>query len=472
VTEFLQAAWGVTLELAPWLLLGAVIAGVLHVALPPGFVKKAFVGRRGVLTAVALGVPLPLCSCGVIPTGLGLKKDGASDGAAVGFLISTPQTGVDSVLVSASFLGWPFAIFKLFAAGFTGLVGGWITDAVSTDGPRAQAPQACAAEAAPQRSLAAAWAHAVDVLRSIWKWLVFGILLSAFITTVLPPSWLASVGSQNPLLALGLALLISLPMYVCATASVPIAAALVAGGLPAGAALVFLMAGPATNLATLGAVYRALGRKALTVYLSTIVLGSVALAYAFDSFFPLSVSAPHHHVHEASWVAQIAAALMLGMLVWFASDDIRAWLSSRNVTAPGPVSLTVGVEGMTCQGCVRKLTRVLNEDARIEAATVELEPGLATVQGELDDAALAALVRQAGFTPHPTDGPTSLTVGVEGMTCQGCVRTMTRVLNEDARVEHATVELEPGSASVRGTLDPEALAELVRKAGFTPQTRA
>ncbi len=397
MTAFLEAAWAVTLALAPWLLLGAFIAGVVHVALPTGFIKRAFVGRRGVLTAVALGVPLPLCSCGVIPAGLGLKKDGASDGAAVGFMISTPQTGVDSVLVSASFLGWPFAIFKLLAAALTGLVGGWITDAV-TDDATSQA-ESQTAEAAPERTVAAAWNHGVEVLRSVWRWLVFGVLLSAFITTVVPQSWLAGAGASNPLVALGLALLISIPLYVCATASVPIAAALVAGGLPAGAALVFLMAGPATNLATLGAVYRALGRKALTVYLSTIVIGSVALAYAFDAFVPLSVDAPHQHAHEASLIAQTTAALLVGMMVWFASEDVRAWLSRRNA-ASTPASLTVSVDGMTCQGCVRKLTRVLNEDARVESATVELDPGSASVQGSLDADALAELVRKAGFSPQ------------------------------------------------------------------------
>ncbi len=399
MTAFLQSTWAITLELAPWLLLGAVLAGVLHVALPPGFVQRAFVGRRGVLTAVALGVPLPLCSCGVIPAGLGLKKDGASDGAAVGFLISTPQTGVDSVLVSASFLGWPFAIFKLLAAGLTGLIGGWITDAI-TDAPP---PPPVAAEGTPQakpRTVQAAWAHAIEVLRSIWKWLLFGVLLSAFITTVLPPSWLASLGGDNHLVALGMALLISIPLYVCATASVPIAAALVAGGLPAGAALVFLMAGPATNLATLGAVYRALGRKALSVYLGTIVIGSVVLAYAFDALFPLSITAPHQHVHEASILAQLTAALLVVMMLWFASQDVRAWLGRRTAAQPSSASVRVGVEGMTCQGCVRTLTRVLSEDERVRSVSVELAPGSATVEGSLDAEALAQLVRAAGFEPQ------------------------------------------------------------------------
>ncbi|MEM6292066.1 MAG: permease [Myxococcota bacterium] len=397
MNAFFGAAWDVTLVLAPWLLLGALIAGVLHIALPHGFVRRAFVGPRGVLTAVALGVPLPLCSCGVIPAGLGLKKDGASDGAAVGFLISTPQTGVDSVLVSANFLGWPFAVFKLAAAALTGIVGGLVTDAVAPEGAVSAPPPV--AEQAPARTLAAAWAHTLDVLRSIWRWLVFGILLSAFITTVVPPAWLASLGASNEFVSLGAALLISVPLYVCATASVPIAAALVAGGLPAGAALVFLMAGPATNLATLGAVYRTLGRRTVIVYLGTIVLGSVTLAYAFDAVFALDVATPMTHEHGASPLSWACAVAFVGLLTWFAIDDVRDWVARRGAAAAGPASLVIGVEGMSCQGCVRKLTRVLNEDERVESVTVELDPGAARVQGQLDVDALAAIVRDAGFTP-------------------------------------------------------------------------
>ena len=120
----IEAMWQVWLQLAPWLLLGAAAAGLLHVALPRDFTRRQFRGVPGVVKAVALGVPLPLCSCGVIPAGLGLKKDGASDGATVGFLISTPQTGVDSILVSASFLGWPFTIYKALSALAMGLFGG------------------------------------------------------------------------------------------------------------------------------------------------------------------------------------------------------------------------------------------------------------------------------------------------------------------------------------------------------------
>ena len=128
ISKFITGCWTTLCELSPWLLLGMLISGILHVVLPKSFVRRRFRGFGGVVKSVLLGVPLPLCSCGVIPAGIGLKNDGASDGAAVGFLISTPQTGIDSVLVSASFFGWPFAIFKMFAAAVTGILGGWLTE--------------------------------------------------------------------------------------------------------------------------------------------------------------------------------------------------------------------------------------------------------------------------------------------------------------------------------------------------------
>jgi uncharacterized membrane protein YraQ (UPF0718 family) len=218
----LDAMWNVWLQLSPWLLLGAAAAGLLHVFLPRDFAHKQFRGIPGVAKAVALGVPLPLCSCGVIPAGLGLKKDGASDGAAVGFLISTPQTGVDSLLVSASFLGWPFTIFKCMSALVMGLVGGVATEALETD---SQGGTELREATAPQ-STVGFFEHMVDVIRPIWRWIVFGVAASAAITVWIPPDAMAGWSDVNPALTGLAALLIAVPLYVCATASVPIAAAL------------------------------------------------------------------------------------------------------------------------------------------------------------------------------------------------------------------------------------------------------
>ena len=392
----LTAMWNVLLALAPSLLLGAVIAGALHVLLPPDLLSRQLRGRAGVLKAVALGVPLPLCSCGVLPTGLGLRRDGASDGATIGFLISTPQTGVDSVLVSASFLGWPFALFKVLSAAVTGVVGGWIADLSGPVEPTEEvSPASCAS--ASGRGLREGLEHGFDLLRMIWRWLVVGILLSAAIEVLVPNELFAQFGSLGPIGAALAALLVALPLYVCATASVPIAAALVAGGMPTGAALVFLMAGPATNAATVGALYRAIGGRLLTIYLSVIIVGSIGFALAFD--FLLGTNAAEHAVHEHSsaWWELGLAILLCGFIGWFAAEDLRRWARLRRETPSNSTTLEVAVAGMSCEGCVRNLETTLLASEKIEAAEVFLEPPHAVVHGTATLEEIHQLVNQSGY---------------------------------------------------------------------------
>ena len=405
LTKLVSASWDVVLALAPWVLLGAAVAGVLHAVLPKDFVRRHLGRGRGSVTkAVALGVPLPLCSCGVIPTGLGLRKDGASRGASVGFLISTPQTGVDSVLVSAAFLGWPFALFKVGAAAVTGVVGGWLTDrAPSTpEAPTEPLNEPIAHSEAGRSKLADAWEHGVDVLRTIWGWLLFGVLVSAILTVAVPASTYAALTGHGPLLAMLAMLLVSLPLYVCATASVPIAAALVAGGFPPGAALVFLMAGPATNLATIGAVYRSLGRRALGIYLSTIILGSLAAGFAFDFVLDTSaLSMPHAHNH-AGTLEVLAGVVLLGAFGWFGVEMIRERLP-RPASGSQDTTMSMTVEGMSCGGCARKLTRALLETEGVTAAEVDHETKLAVVHGAATTSALRDAVAGVGYTI--VDGP-------------------------------------------------------------------
>lgn len=391
-------AWNTILELAPWLLLGAAIAGVLHATLPPDFMRRQLRGGRGVLKAVALGVPLPLCSCGVIPVGLGLKKSGATSGPVVGFLISTPQTGVDSILVSASFLGWPFAILKVAAAFVTGILGGWIADSIDPAISETSSSEQCAS--ATTNRAAAGFEHAMTLIRSIWGWLVVGILCSAAITAYLPQEALAGMSGYGGLGAMLVTLAIATPLYVCAVASVPIAAALVASGLPAGAALVFLMAGPATNVATLGAVYRTLGRKTLAVYLTTVVVGSVVCGLLFEYVIDSSqLPAGATHQHQQWWNLS-AAVLLLGMLLWFAwQDGMRLLRRGKTAASIGAQpTLKIAVDGMTCSNCTAKLERELAADDRIASAIVTLRPGAVVVQGDVSADRVRELIKQAGFS--------------------------------------------------------------------------
>ncbi len=325
---FLILIWNIWLELSPWMLLGAFVAGLMHVLIPEGWIKRQLSGQMGILKAVVIGVPLPLCSCGVIPVGLGLRKNGASSGSTVGFLISTPQTGIDSILISASFLGWPFAILKVVTALVTGLVGGYITNLSAVQAEDVAVRQQDTSGS--RRGVMAMFQHAEQLIRSIWKWLLFGVVVSAAISHFLPEEYLAQYSAFQGVSALLLTLLISLPLYVCATASVPIAAALVASGFPPGAALVFLMAGPATNVATLGAVYRTLGGRSLAAYLGTIVLGSLLAGVLFNSLIDGTATLTASHSHHLPWWAALSGVLLAVLVLRLAVQDGIRWYRKRN----------------------------------------------------------------------------------------------------------------------------------------------
>ncbi|MCK6507460.1 permease, partial [Myxococcota bacterium] len=398
IGALLEKSWSVLLELSPWLLLGAVAGGLLHGLVPPGFVRRKLRGPGGVLRAVLLGVPLPLCSCGVIPAGLSLRRSGASTGASLGFLIATPQTGVDSVLVSAGFLGWPFALFKVAAALVTGLLGGGLAEVLAPD---AKGELGAEVEEAVDRSPKGMLLHAIDLVRMIWRWLAFGVLVSAALSLWLPPQAMQGLLAYGTAAAFVLVLAISVPLYVCATASVPIAAALVAGGLPTGAALVFLMAGPATNVATIGAVYRAFGGRALAIYLSTIVAGSALLGLLYERLLGglTAVHAHGAHDHAAPWAAA-AALLLLALFAWFLGEDLRSAWARWRVARAGPSKVEIAVDGMTCNGCAARLERVLSKQEGVESASVRFELGSAVVVGKVDLPALHEAIRGAGFEPR------------------------------------------------------------------------
>jgi hypothetical protein len=399
--HFLHELWSVVLALGPWMLLGAAIAGVLHVVLPADFARRRLRGPGGVVTAVAIGVPLPLCSCGVIPAALGLRKDGASRGAAIGFLVSTPQTGVDSILVSGTMLGWPFALWKVGSALVTGLVAGaWVE---ATDDGAGDEPAPEATSTPRPGGIRGALAHAVEIIRNIWREIVIGILVSAAIGAWVPPASLAAIAELPLVLVLLATLAIAVPLYVCATASVPIAAALVAGGFPPAAALVFLMGGPATNVATIGAVGRAFGRRALAIYLVTILGGSLVLAYVFDAVLGTAgQAAVAAHIHgESSWIEVVTASVLVALLGSFAIADVRRWLGRRAMAGARAMAvpeIELGVVGMNCQGCVAHLESTLVAEPGVTAAVVTLEPGRAVVRGTVDEARVRELVRAAGFS--------------------------------------------------------------------------
>ena len=417
--RFVLHLWQILLELAPSLLLGLFIAGLVHVYVPAAAIHKRL-SRPDLASAVRaslLGVPLPLCSCGVIPTALGLRKAGASPGATTSFMISTPQTGVDSILVSAAFLGWPFALFKLAAAFVTGVVGGVLVNRLT---PATEAPVADGGTdlnvPGKDRGILGAVRYAVlDLLAAIDLWLIGGVLVAALITTLVPADFFTDRAWSQGVLGTLVVLAISLPLYVCTTASVPIAASLIIAGMPAGSALVFLMAGPATNVATIGAVYRTLGAAVLGLYLGTVVVMSLGFGLLFDQVLAAGPVLDAQHAHAGGGVGVLAALVLLALLALL---SWRRWRARRGARAAmeDAAALVLHVQGMSCQHCVGSVKRSLEAMDSVAEAMPDLATGRVRISG--DGYAIPALVRaveDAGFTvsgvekrPGRVDGPQSM----------------------------------------------------------------
>jgi uncharacterized protein len=413
VLRYLSELWNILVNLAPWLFLGAGIASALKLFLPADFIST-HVGKPGlgsIVKAVLFGIPLPLCSCGVVPTALGLRRDGASPGATVGFLITTPETGADSLMVTAGFLGWPLALFRIGAAVIMGLTGGWLTDrwhAPATADPAPAAGGACALPA-PGSAFSRFWRYASeDLLRGIYRYLAVGLLIAAAISVAIPRDFVANVPILQGVGGMLVMLVIASPLYVCSTGSVAIAAALVQTGLPLGSALVFLMSGVATNIATVAAILQAFGKKILALYLSVVVAGSIGFGLLFDALFDSGAAGAHlamAHQHATAtfwgtWLAPALAVLLLVLMIrWGVSDGLlalRGWLASRSAQAE---TLEFSVGGMTCDNCVNHVKRDLLGASGVSRVEVNLASGRVLVSGtHLQRTGLSRVIEAAGYS--------------------------------------------------------------------------
>jgi len=321
--EFGIAFWATLTRMSPYLLFGFLVAGVLSVFISPEFVER-HLGGRGfwpLLKASLFGIPLPLCSCGVIPVTMSLRKHGAGKGAAIAFLLSTPQTGVDSILVTYSLLGGVYAIFRPVAALITGLVGGAMVTVVdpdkSVDQPEQCSDACCADKKKTPRIVRVLRYGFVTLPRDIGMSMLVGLVIAAVIAAVVPEDFFAPVLGGG-ILAMVVMMLLGIPVYVCATASVPVAVALIGKGVSPGAALVFLMTGPATNAAAFTTIWASLGKRTALTYLATVAGSAMAAGLFLDRFFPNLAATVQAHAHEMapSALGNIAAVVLLGVLGW------------------------------------------------------------------------------------------------------------------------------------------------------------
>lgn len=407
--EFVRTLLNILNEMSPYILLGLLIAGLLHAFVPSSAMSRHLSGTgfKSVVKGAMIGVPLPLCSCGVLPTAVALHRSGASKASSASFLIATPQTGVDSIAATYSLLGPAFAVIRPVAALLTSVAGGLVvgrTEVAET--------KACPAQPHEEEPVRTTFLHKLKdtfvygfhtMLASIGKWLMIGLIIGALITMFVPADALAALG-DHPLLAMLAVVAIAVPMYVCATGSIPIALSLMLKGLSPGAAFVLLMAGPAANFASITVISRTMGRRAAAAYIGSIVAGAIAFGLLIDYMLPrdwftapLTAAAGACH-HSLPLFPTICSAILVVLLGAAFLPQIFHRKTSNNVNE---MTTVYHIKGMSCAHCKATVEKNLAKLPGVESVAVDLASGTAAVEGTHDREAAISLIADLGFEPLP-----------------------------------------------------------------------
>lgn len=392
-------------EMAPYLLFGFFVAGVLY-AFVPGEIYRNHLSRPGawaVIKAALIGIPLPLCSCGVLPTAVSLRRNGASRGASTSFLIATPQTGVDSIAATYSLLGPAFAVIRPVAALLTAFIGGMLVnredkacnDACDMEVDTIDAPSSNNIFGKIKAALRYGF---VDMIQNIGKWLIIGLVIAAAITVFVPDGFFTFF-AEYPLLSMIAVVVVAVPMYVCSTGSIPIALSLMLKGLSPGAAFVLLMAGPAANFASIIIVSKSLGKKAAAVYLGTIIIGAIAIGLCIDylmprDWFTMPMVAGTTNCHlQIGLFPGICSVLLILLLV---NAIIRKYTHKKSEKMENEQMIIV--KGMTCGHCKAMVEKNLAKLPGIESVSVDLASGETKIIGTPDAAAVKEVIEDLGFS--------------------------------------------------------------------------
>ena len=327
------------IESAPYLLLGMLIAGLIHQLLPKRWVEQVLGSNSSVVTAAVIGAPLPLCSCSVIPVAMGIRRSGASKASTASFLVSTPETGVDSIGITYALMGPAMAIARPIAAIFSAIVTGvavaiWgqeqtrdeSVESVRSETRCCHSQSDCESESknvgktktSVWQHIRAIFAYGFDkLLVDFMAWLLVGLFFAALILTYVPADWMASYGTGP--IAMIVMVVVSIPMYICATASTPIAVGLMMAGISPGAALVFMLTGPATNIATLMVIKNELGKRELGIYLVALIGSALISGFALDtvlSHLGIGVNLVHgEHAEMISMLHQFSGLVLAILLL-------------------------------------------------------------------------------------------------------------------------------------------------------------
>jgi len=423
MSQIFFAIWQLLCQMAPYLILGFAISSLLYALFPPSIIiRYTGKGIKSIFIAAFIGAPLPLCSCSVLPTALTLRQRGASAGATASFLIATPITSVDSIAVTYAFFGPLFAAYRVVASLIVSIVVGIATHIFSPPKPvntqELQNPcQYCDLTTEHKHSLKERLSKGAvygffRLPSEIGRWILLGIIAGGILSFLLPKDAITRLAGSG-LLPLLIMLGIGIPLYVCSTGSVPIAAALVKQGFSTGAAIVFLLVGPATNFAEIFALLRVLGKQFLIVYLISLALASLAAAYAYDIFFKFQklVSTQHECCTDEplSLFNQISGTALLFLLL--VAQAIRIAKRRREsgcecarefVHKTGFSETEILVPDLKCQACATAVTLALKSIEDVEDVRVDLNTKTVYVQHKdsVKKETLLDSIKSAGYQPR------------------------------------------------------------------------
>lgn len=413
IKQFILSFINILNEMSPYILLGFLIAGILHAFVNERTLTRHLSGKgwKPVLKAAAIGVPLPLCSCGVLPTAVSLRRQGASRGATTSFLIATPQTGVDSIAATYSLLGPAFALIRPIAALVGAVFGGmavsrFVPDHNSKSGESADSDCRVSSETpkAFHKKMALSVRYGfVDMIDNMGKWLVIGLIIATLITVFVPNSFFVGF-REYPLVAMIVVVLIAVPMYICATGSIPIAMSLMLKGLTPGVAFVLLMAGPAANFASIVILNRTIGKKATFIYVASVVLTAILFGLLIDYLLPSGwfslqgIASEHcHHLH-LGWF-ETTCSVLLTILVIVSAIKLTVIKNNRNknIIKAEDMDNTFKISGMNCMHCRASVEKAIEGVDGVEKVDVNLSSGIAQVEGNFDSENVIEAVKLAGF---------------------------------------------------------------------------
>lgn len=366
--RFFESFYSLFIDMSPYLILGLLFVGLLHIMFSKSFIIK-HIGKDNFMSVVKssfIGVPLPLCSCGVVPTAVFMSKNGASKGAVISFLISTPQTGIDSIAATYGLLGWVFAIYRPLVAFVMGITGGLIVNIFSskdsnisqdlekfdkdhhnhddehnhghshehTDTNSCDSCSHDHGDEKPNSKIKQMFSYAfIEFLDDISLDFIVGLLVSALIGAFLPEDFFSAYNIGSGLPAMLLMIVIGIPMYICATTSIPIAVVMMMKGLSPGAAFVFLAVGPATNAASLSILFKTIGRKTVFIYLAVISIMALLSGYFLDYIFDITELNPLDMIKtgEASeLLGYFSNVLAFIFLILISSSIYRKYFKKKN----------------------------------------------------------------------------------------------------------------------------------------------